>query len=49
MLKPDVGHQVEIVAVVEPPLTTRNTARAADSAPKLKVETIRIIAPACPQ
>ena len=48
-LKPDVDHQVEIVAVVEPPATTGRAARAADSAPRLKVETIRVIAATCPQ
>jgi hypothetical protein len=41
-LSPEVGHQVEIVAMVEDP------GAAPATAPKLKVEKIRMIAVPCP-
>jgi hypothetical protein len=42
-LSPEVGHQVEIIAVVEDP------GAAPATAPKLKVEKVRMIAVPCPK
>jgi hypothetical protein len=51
-LSPNVGHQVEIVAVVQDPLAapaaTMGGTAAYTPAPKVKVETIRMIAVPCP-
>jgi hypothetical protein len=52
-LDPQVGHQVEIVAVVEDPGTptpvgTSGSSESTAKAPKLKVERIKVIAPTCP-
>jgi hypothetical protein len=48
----DVGQQVEIVAVIEPepaaPTGTSGSSAAANE-PKLKVETVRVIAATCPE
>lgn len=52
-LSGDVGHEVEIVAIVEDPAgvptATSGTSRASSPAPKLKVETIKMIELSCPQ
>jgi hypothetical protein len=53
-LTPEVGHQVEIIAVVEDPQPsapagTSGSRTAAANAPKLKVEEVRMIALTCPQ
>jgi hypothetical protein len=52
-LSPEVGHQVEIVAVVEDreatPAGTAGRPGTAAPAPKLKVETIKMIAVPCPE
>ena len=42
-LTPHVGHKVEIAGTVDQPSSTSST-----SAPKLKVETIKMIAASCP-
>jgi hypothetical protein len=52
-LEPEVGHQVEIVAIVEDPGTptpvgTSGSSESTAKAPKLKVEQIKVIAPTCP-
>jgi hypothetical protein len=49
---PEVGHQVEIVAVVEEPepVPTGTSGKSATTAvPKVKVETIKMIAMPCPE
>ena len=53
-LGPQVGHHVEIVAVVEEPGTptpvgTSGSAESTAAAPKLKVEQIKMIAATCPK
>jgi hypothetical protein len=52
-LTPEVGHQVEIVAIVaEPDSATTGTSGSSSAtaqAPKLRVETVRMIAAACPE
>jgi hypothetical protein len=51
-LSPEVGHQVEIVAVVDDPQPTptgtSGSSSAKATAPKLKVEKIQMIAVRCP-
>ncbi len=49
-LTPEVGHQVEVVAIVEDPAvpSPATGATASDAAPKLKVETIKMVAVPCP-
>jgi hypothetical protein len=53
-LLPQVGHQVEIVAIIEEPgiptlVGTSGSSQSTANAPKLKVEQIKMIAAACPQ
>jgi hypothetical protein len=53
-LAQDVGTQVEIIAVIEPPDTTSPTGTSGSNTssanePKLKVESIRVISTTCPQ
>jgi hypothetical protein len=52
-LSSDVGHEVEVVAIVEDPAGvpsgTIGTSRTSGPAPKLKVETVKMIALPCPQ
>jgi hypothetical protein len=48
MLAQDVGHQVEIVAVIEPESAASGSSAAATE-PTLQVETVRVISPSCPQ
>jgi hypothetical protein len=51
-LAQDVGHQVEIVAVVEPstaPVGTTGSNSTSASAPTATIDTIRVIATACPE
>jgi hypothetical protein len=52
MLSPEVGHQVEIVAVLDDPQPTptgtSGTSNAKAPGPTLKVETIKMIAVPCP-
>jgi hypothetical protein len=51
-LNPEVGHEVEIIAVVEDPDTAhagKSAAAKADTTPTLKVEHIRLVAVPCTQ
>jgi hypothetical protein len=51
-LTPEVGHEVEIIAVVEDPDTAhagKSAAAKADTTPTLKVEHIRLVAVPCTQ
>ena len=53
-LSPEVGHQVEIVAIVAEPDTAASSgaagsANSSASAPKLQVQTVRMIAMTCPE
>jgi hypothetical protein len=48
-LTPHVGHKVEIAGTVEqPPSRTEAPAASAANAPKLKVDTVKMIAATCP-
>jgi len=48
-LTPHVGHKVEIAGTVEPPPSrTEPPAASAANAPKLKVDTVKMIASTCP-
>jgi hypothetical protein len=48
-LTPHVGHKVEIAGTVEPPASrTESPAASAANAPKLKVDTVKMIASTCP-
>jgi hypothetical protein len=48
-LTPHVGHKVEIAGTVEqPPSRTEPPAASAANAPKLKVDTVKMIASTCP-
>jgi hypothetical protein len=48
-LTPHVGHKVEISGtVVPPPSTTEPPAASAANAPKLKVDTVKMISSTCP-
>jgi hypothetical protein len=51
-LSPEVGHEVEIIAVVEEPETAhagKSAAAKADTTPTLKVEHIKMVAVPCEQ
>jgi hypothetical protein len=52
-LAQDVGNQVEMVAVIEPdtpaPTGTTGLSTAAANEPKLKVESVKVIAAGCPE
>jgi len=49
-LTPHVGHKVEISGVIQEPTSTTPTqpAASAANAPKLKVDTVRMVASTCP-